>query len=105
MFSMSVAQAIQFYGFLEDVFVEKLASSVEKRVRKQLAGQFDFHLSDEDYAAIANILKRKNAHSELGKIVYYMTGLNLDDVKRDDLDQPGMIYVSQLRREMSIPRR
>jgi len=73
-FSMSVAQAQEFYGFLEEIFVEKLAPSIEKRLRQALPAVFDFPLEDKEYSAITAVLKRKNAHAEVSKIIQYMTG-------------------------------
>ncbi len=78
--SMSIEQALRFYGFLEDIFVDKLAWKVEDALRGALPAALNFELDDEDYAALAGILRRKNAHAEVAKIVEYMTGLHPDRV-------------------------
>ncbi len=80
-FSMSVEQGLRFYGFLEDVFVDRLAFLVERRLRRHLAHAFDFPIQDEDYQQMTDILKRRNAHAEVAKIIEYMTGRHPDGVR------------------------
>ena len=45
-FSMSVAQAREFYGFLEGVFQKKFEKEVERIVKSRLDGAFDFTVPD-----------------------------------------------------------
>ncbi len=75
LFHMSVDQAMRFYGFLENIFVEKLAPQVEVRLRRRLEGIFDFPLTDDDYDRMTNQLREKHAHREMMKIIEYMTGV------------------------------
>ncbi len=60
-FSFSVKQAQAFYGFLEDVFVDKLRPNLEKRIRSALEKEFDGKLAitAADYDLMTTILKRK----------------------------------------------
>lgn len=110
--SMSVEQGFRFYGFLEDVFVDKLAFLVDRKLRRNLENAFDFPLEDADYEAMTEVLRRKNAHCEVCKIVEYMTGLHPDRVTRkSDRRKPGparcfaLLYrgknaVSRIRRKL-----
>jgi nucleoside diphosphate kinase len=61
-FSMSVAQATEFYGFLEKVFVNKLSKNVEKCLRACLPSQFDFELTDSDFISMTGKFFKKNFH-------------------------------------------
>lgn len=79
---MSVDDGMEFYGFLEDIFVDKLAHVVEESLRRSLSRTFDFALEDEDFARMTDVLKRKHAHGELCKIIHYMTGVHPDHVER-----------------------
>jgi len=75
-FSMSLNQGREFYGFLEHIFENKLKILVEKNLRSKLEKTFDFALDDSDYSQMADILKKKNARCEMNKIIGYMTGVN-----------------------------
>ncbi|MFH0911933.1 MAG: nucleoside-diphosphate kinase, partial [Planctomycetota bacterium] len=74
LFSMSVEQGLRFYGFLEDVFVERLSFLVDRTLRQSLAHAFPFPLGDGDFAAMTEILRQKNARHEVARIIEYMTG-------------------------------
>lgn len=90
LFHMSVEQAFRFYGFLEEVFVTRLKFLVEKKLRAHLSGAMGYALSDIDYSRMADVLKRKNAHYELCKIIEYMTGIHPDTVRgKKARAQPG----------------
>lgn len=79
--SMSVDMGMEFYGFLEGIFVEKLAFLVELKLHERLALAFDFEITEEEFTAMTDVLKRKNAHTELCKIVHYMSGIHPDSVR------------------------
>jgi nucleoside diphosphate kinase len=71
---LSLNQANEFYGPLREIFVERLKFLVAKRLRERLDAAFGFKLGNEDYAAITDLLKHKNAECEFNQIVQYMTG-------------------------------
>lgn len=83
LFKMSVSQAMEFYGFLEEIFVDKLSFLVTQKLHESFEGMFDFAVTDEDVLSMTEILKRKNAHCEVAKIIEYMTGRNPDTVLKD----------------------
>jgi len=92
-FSMSVAQATEFYGFLENVFTQKLRPKVEERVRKKLVEAFDFEIREEQISSITDILNKDHAKSELTKIITYMTGIQPELQRyaaKNHLNTPGM---------------
>jgi len=80
-FSLSLRQARNFYGFLEEVFVKKLSKSITLTLKDRLDSAFDFPISNEEYEQIASVIKRTNAKCEVNKILEYMTGL---DPKNED---------------------
>lgn len=71
---LSLDQANEFYGPLRGIFVDKLKFLVQNRLRERLGDAFSFELADEDYAAMTDLLKDKNADCEFNQIVEYMTG-------------------------------
>lgn len=48
-FSMSITQAQQFYGFLEGVFENKLAGHVQHTIKDRLSTAFNFPISEQEY--------------------------------------------------------
>jgi len=86
-FSFSLKQARNFYGFLENVFVNKLAHKISGVLKNRLDSAFDFPISNEEYDQMASILKATNARCELNKILEYMTGL--DPTSGVDDETPG----------------
>jgi nucleoside diphosphate kinase len=77
---MSVDQANEFYGFLREVFVEKLKGLVAKKLRKIIeeSGAFEFRVTDEHLSEMTDVLKEANAEREFSSIVEYMTGVSPD---------------------------
>ena len=71
---LSQQQGEAFYGPLRKIFVSKLTDRVSDRVGAALRAAFDFEISDETRARIADLLKESNAEYEFRKIVNYMTG-------------------------------
>ncbi|MHC4883712.1 MAG: nucleoside-diphosphate kinase [Planctomycetota bacterium] len=89
LFSMNLNQAMEFYGFLEDVFVKKLDFMVENGLRNSLHGTFDFDVTMDDIEAMSKILVRKNAHCEVCKIIEFMTGKHPDHTPKKDWKKSG----------------
>jgi nucleoside diphosphate kinase len=71
---LSLNQGNEFYGPLRKIFVNKLDFLVSNRLRERLDDAFSFKLGDDDYAAMTDLLKHKNAECEFNQIVTYMTG-------------------------------
>lgn len=84
-FSFSLDQAYDFYGFLEDIFVSKLSGKLEEKLRKALHNQMPFTISDDDYAFITQVLKRKFAKHEVNQIIKYMSGIDPSPLSQEDL--------------------
>ena len=74
-FSMSVAQAREFYGFLETVFQQKFQKDVERVVKARLEGAFDFTIPDEVYTVTTALLMRRHAQQQVAQIIQFMTGI------------------------------
>ncbi len=80
---MSIAQAMEFYGPVRDVFLDKLKDKVRERVRAALAAAFEFPVPDSVAAHCAAELNAANADNEFGKIVEFMTGADPRKVARN----------------------
>jgi len=73
---MTVAQAMEFYGPVRDIFVKKFADKVADKAREALSNAFEFEIDEKLILLIKDHLKEKNADNEFGKIVEFMTGCN-----------------------------
>ena len=89
MVRMSAAQGEEFYGFLRDVFKKKLVNRVVENIRKGIGKSFNFEITDDEYAAMAEVINKKNSSYEVSQIVKYMTGVDLITVPPGDRDKPG----------------
>ena len=89
MVRMSAAQGEEFYGFLRDVFKKKLSNRVIENIRKGIGNASKFEITDDQYAAMAEVINEKNAAHEVSQIVKYMTGVDLNAVSPEDRDKPG----------------
>lgn len=75
-FSMSIAQAEEFYGPVREMFVEKLKPLVTKKLKEVFVPAVPFTIPESIIEHIADELKGLNAEAEFNGIVRYMTGLD-----------------------------
>ena len=80
LFNMTVAQGLEFYGPLEQIFVKRLKGNVTQEVYHRLHDAFGFPFTMADAQMMADALAGRNAANEFHKIVEYMTGINPEDV-------------------------
>ncbi|MFC2149250.1 nucleoside-diphosphate kinase [Candidatus Auribacterota bacterium] len=89
-FSMSIAQAQEFYGPVKEVFVNKLKGLFVKSADESISSQFGFEIPAEiknDFYEKLNIL---NAEHEFNKIIKFMTGMDPESVTDpEDRKTPG----------------
>ncbi len=71
---MSVAQAMEFYGPVRDIFKEKFIGRVQDKVRAALEHAFDFTVPEQVIQNASESLRVKYADNEFGKIVKFITG-------------------------------
>jgi nucleoside diphosphate kinase len=89
MIRMSAAQGEKFYGFMRDMFRRKHKDLIAEKIREGIEGLFGFHITDQDYKAMAAVIAEINAEYEFSQIVKYMTGLNPLTVLPVERDKPG----------------
>jgi len=89
MIRMSAAQGEEFYGFLREVFKEKLKPRIVSQLKQGMEGLFNFQVTDEEYNSMSEIINEKNSLYEFSQIVKYMTGLDPKTVSPSDRDKPG----------------
>ncbi len=80
LFSMTVAQAEEFYGPLKELFRTRLKPNVTQEVYSQLKDAFSFPFTMWDAEKVADQLAERNAVAEFNRIVEYMTGVNPEEI-------------------------
>jgi nucleoside diphosphate kinase len=70
----SLAEALDFYGPVEAVLMEKLAPSFGKRARELLEKEFNFTLSAESAAILTGSFGIECAKDQFAQIVEFMSG-------------------------------
>ncbi len=86
---LTVAQAMEFYKPVREIFVEKFVGRVRDRACDALADAFDFPIPPETIDQVAEQLKAPNADHEFGKIVRFMTGRDPWNVPREQWASAG----------------
>ena len=71
---MSIAQAMEFYAPVREVFETKLQDKVKARVDEALKGAFAFPIPGAAVEQCAAMLTSANADHEFGKIIQFMAG-------------------------------
>lgn len=87
---ISVAQAMEFYRPVREVFIEKFTDRVRERCRAALQSAFEFPVPDTVVDYVAQELRVPNADHEFGKIVQFMTGLNPWQTPPSTWNKPGL---------------
>jgi len=80
---MSTAMAEEFYRPLRAAFVERLKGNLAERLRHAVQQTIRLNPTDEQAAALAEVLKEAYAEQEFRKIVNYMSG------EGGELESPG----------------
>jgi nucleoside diphosphate kinase len=86
---MSLAQAQEFYGPVQNVLREKLGGRAVEKACEVLKGEFDFEMPAEVREALENTLGPAYGDNQFFSIVQYMSGLWAPDVAPADLDAEG----------------
>jgi nucleoside diphosphate kinase len=86
---MSVAQAVEFYAPVREVFYDKFRGRVREHVLAALEGAFECPLPVDGVEQLVQELRKPYADHEFGKIVQFMTGKNPWETPRDQWDNEG----------------
>lgn len=83
-FSMSVAQAEQFYGPVVESLTEKFPLFGGARVANVISREFGFDVSEEDAAGLCRNIAPAFAHKQFEDIVQFMTGYRPSEVPEEE---------------------
>jgi nucleoside diphosphate kinase len=85
----SMAEALGFYGPVEDVLKQKLAPGFGNQARELLEKEFNLKLSDETALYLAGSFGIDQAKAQFADIVEFMSGKRPTACPPEDLQKPG----------------
>jgi nucleoside diphosphate kinase len=85
----SMAEALGFYGPVEDVLKEKLAPGFGNQARELLEKEFNLKLSEETARYLAGSFGIDQAKAQFADILEFMSGKRPDACPSEDMEKPG----------------
>ena len=87
----SLAQALDFYGPVENILKEKLAESYGKRAQEILEKEFNFKLSGSLAKTINNGFGAECASNQFHQIVEFMSGMRPGNYSEEEMTKHGSV--------------
>jgi nucleoside diphosphate kinase len=87
----SLAEALEFYGPVEDALKKKLAPDFGQKARKLLEEEFKFTLSGETEEALKSTFGMEYARYQFGRIIEYMSGTKPENCPPENIHKPGAV--------------
>ncbi len=88
---ISVGQALEFYGPVENALVKKLSPIAGKQAREHLEEHFGLNLSDAVEEQLIAYFGTEYARNEFSKIVEFMSGYRPSECPEDKVNEPGKV--------------
>jgi len=85
----SLAQAMDFYGPVEDVFREKLAPRFGQQAKEILEREFHFTLSEQSSKTLADTFGIDCARDQFAQLINFMSGKQPGNCSPHDMNKPG----------------
>ncbi len=90
-YQMSVAEALEFYGPVQDALRKKLAPVIGRKVMEKLGQEFDLKLRPESESLLTQSIGFDFADDQFNRIVEFMSGQRPDSCPQEDLEKPGKV--------------
>jgi nucleoside diphosphate kinase len=87
----SLAQALEFYGPVEDALRGKLAPIYGKKAREILEQEFTITLDDAAEKSLTETVGARYAQDQFRRIVKYMSGTRPEECAPADINKPGKV--------------
>jgi nucleoside diphosphate kinase len=88
-YRFSLAQAMDFYGPVEDVFREKLAPRFGQQAKVILEREFRFTLSEQSSKTLTDTFGIDCARDQFAQLIQFMSGRQPDDCPPQEINKPG----------------
>lgn len=88
---ISVAQALEFYGPVENALIKKLSPIAGKQAREYLEERFNITVSNEVEKLLSENFGVEYAKNEFSKIVEFMSGHKPSECPPEEINEPGRV--------------
>lgn len=91
LYRMSLDEALEFYGPVQNVLREKLSPKIGKQAKEILEKELKIKLSDKDADSLTNSIGMRFADDQFSQIVEFMSGLRPEEVAKEHTSDPGKV--------------
>ncbi len=88
-YQMSVAEALEFYGPVEEALISKLGPKAGKTAVETLADKFNMKIPEGAQQELIATIGTAFAREQFNQIIGFMTGVRPDECAKDDIEKPG----------------
>ncbi len=90
-YQMSVAEALEFYGPVQNALRKKLAPVIGKKAYDKLSEEFGLKFHPASEQMLTESIGRDYADDQFNKIVEFMSGRRPDECPTEELNRPGKV--------------
>lgn len=90
-YRMSVAEALDFYGPVQDALRNKIAPKIGEKAKAVLEKEFDFQMNDSAIEGLTEIVGKSFADDQFYRIIDFMSGRRPSECPDDELEDPGLV--------------
>lgn len=88
-YQMSVGEALEFYGSVEEALISKLGPKAGKTAVETLAEKFNMKIPPAAEKELIGTIGTAFAHEQFNQIIGFMTGVRPDECTVEDREKPG----------------
>lgn len=88
-YQMTVAEALEFYGSVEQALIEKLGPKAGKTAVETLAEKFNMKIPAAAELELIKTIGTAFAHEQFNQIIGFMTGVRPDECPESEKEKPG----------------
>ena len=90
-YQMTVADALEFYGPVQNALRKKLAPVIGKKAKVQLEESFGIRMNDSEEQHLIESVGKAYADDQFCKIVEFMSGVRPDECPEEEKENPGKV--------------
>jgi len=90
-YRMSVAEALEFYGPVQDALRNKLAPKIGKKAKSLLEKEFNCEMDDSVIASFTETVGKSFADDKFFSIIDFMSGRRPANCPESELNDPGLV--------------
>ncbi len=90
-YRMSVAEALEFYGPVQEALRDKLAPKIGKKAKSILEKELDLEMDDSVIEHLAETVGKRFADDQFYRIIDFMSGRRPANCPADELNDPGLV--------------